>query len=339
MKKKAITIFLLLLCTFSLYANNFFFQREDYIENAFSQEVEKSISNALNSTLVAYTKVDDSLLSSIKIVISKLEYKDSNFKLVGQVILDPNSVPLNIQFVESDENKVIELLDKVLFNTFNYDLSLLFETENDYVLSYNEDFKVFENKNNKFKVGDFLYLSDYKNNKSLATVNSTYNAVASLNFLFNPSSLVNLKIDRGPRNQLGLNFSYDFVEKDLSVSGEYFYLKSLFAPFDTTYLGLSSTLFYDLSNNTVNDISIDSNLLIEFPLSILFKSTFILNSATIYSKAKFGVLLYNDFALHSAFEIGYKQYLSTNFKIGLSYKIDSKNYMYNTILFATEILF
>ena len=339
MKKKAIFFSLLLFCLSAIYATDFQIERGDYNINDFSKRVEESISTALDSTLVGYTKVDDSLLSSLKIYIVKVEYEDSLFNLTSKVTLNANTVPISIQFIEKDEDKLFKKLDQLLFDTFKYDLSTLFNSESEYVLSYNENFKSFENKNNKFRVGDFLYLSDFENDKSLATVNSVFNEVATLHFLYNPSSLVNLKIERGPIHQLGVNIAYDFDENIMSVSGEYFYLKSLFGPFNTTYLGLSSSLFYDLENTEIEDVSIDSNLLIEFPLSIIFKSTYLLNSATIYSKVKLGALVYEDTTLHSAFEIGYKQYLSTNLKVGLSYKMDSKNEMYNSILFGTEILF
>lgn len=339
MIKRAI-IFSLLLISFSvMYASDFQIQRGDYKIDDLSQKVETSIKTALDSTLVGYTKVDDSIMSTLKISISTIKYEDSNFFLSAQVVLNSNSVPINIQFKEADKDKLIKKLDQLLFDTLKYDLSALFKSESEYVLSYNENFKSFENKDNKFKVGDFLYLADFENNKSLATVNSVFDEVATLNFLYNPSSLVNLEIERGPRHQLGINFAYDYEANIISMSGEYFYLKSLFAPFDTIYLGLSSSLFYDLNYIKIDDVSIDSNLLIEFPLSIIFKSNYLLSSATIYSKLKLGLLTYDDINMHSAFEIGYKQYLTPNLKLALSYKMDSNNEMYNSILFATEILF
>ncbi len=338
MIKKAIFSILILLCSFNIFATNYNIDSSNYEENEFSQKVEKVLFNALDSTLVAYTKVDESLISNLKINIDNLEYLDSLFTLDCNISIDGKQLPINIEFKEENEQELFNKLSQLLFNTLRYDLSILFEGERDYSLSYNERINSFENKNNKFSVGDYIYLQNFNYEKSLAVIDAIYEDQATINYLYNPSTLVNLDIKKGPVNQFGLNFAYDYDEDLLAITAEYFYLKSILFPFNTTYVGISSSYFYNF-DDTLNSISIDSNLLIEFPLSILFESIPILKNASIYSKVKFGTMVVDDVSLHSAYEIGYKQYLSPNSKIGLAYKMDSNYESYKNILISFEYMF
>jgi hypothetical protein len=338
MKKKALFSIFLFLCNFTIFATNYNIDNSNYKRNEFSQKVENILSTALDSTLVAYTKVDDSLLYNLTINIDNLEYVESLFTLHCKVSLNEKQLPIDIEFYEESEEVLFQKLSKLLYNTFKYDLSLLFERESDYYLSYNEGVKSFENINDKFNVGDYVYLQNFNGDKSLAIVDAVYENQATINYLYNSSPLVNLDISKGPSNQFGLNISYDYDEALLAITGEYFYLKSLVFPFNTTYLGLSSSYFYNF-DYSLNSISIDSNLLIEFPLSILFNKVPVLNSSSIYSKVKLGAMVLDEVTLHSAYEIGYKQYLSSKWKIALAYRMDSNYESYKNVLISFEYMF
>lgn len=338
MKKKAIVLFITLICISNIYANNFNFERLNYNRDDFSILVESTISEALSSTLVAYTKVDDLLLDSLTIKIDTLSYVEDRLVLDGEINYNLKNLPIYIELKEKDRTLLLEKLYDVLFNLFKYDLNKLFDTEFEFYLNYNGKISSFNNTNNKFKTGDYIYLEDFEKAKSLGTVSSTFNEVATVNFLYNPSQLVNLKIKEGPKNQLGLNLNYDIDNEIVSVSGEYFYLKSLFFPFDKINLGLSSSYFYSFPQNK-NSFSLDLGFMIEMPLSLLFTSTKFLNSSVLYTKAKIGVIIDNEVKPHSAFELGYKKYVWTNWKLALAYKVDSNNNVGNNVLLGFEFMF
>jgi hypothetical protein len=337
MRKKAILIFIILISLSPIYAIDYNFDRSSYILNDFTQNVEDKISYALNSTLVSYTKVDDALLNLLQIQLANISYKQDVLKVEGKIVYNGFQLPLDIEFQQSNKQLLFDTLENILIDTFRYDLSVLFETTPEYYLQYSDNTDSFLNKNNKYRVGDLIYLKNEGFKKSLAVVESIYNDFATINYLYNATSLVNTPILDGPKNQIGFNITYDYYKDIISFSGEYFYLKGLIYPFNTTYLGLSSSYYYNLDNLSCS-FTVDSNLLLELPLSTLFKSVMILKNSCIYTKVKIGAIINENIEIHSAFELGYKQYLTSNLKIAVAYKRDSNNEIHNNVLISIEFL-
>ncbi|MGD1820019.1 MAG: hypothetical protein ACPKOI_09090 [Pleomorphochaeta sp.] len=337
MKKNIIFLILLLFFSNLLFAQEYNIER-NYESNSFRDEVERLISKNLDSTLVAYTKVDEDFKNSLIIKLNEISYENDLLIINGELGLNDKVLALDIKFNESDIKVLFNKLDSILYNSFNYDLNLLFEDNDSYHLSYTNKVNSFLNIEDKYRSGDFVLLKTYDDNKSLAVVNSIYDNYATIDYLNNPINLINTQILDGPKSQIGINYSFDFINNMMNLSSDYFYLKGLFTPFDKAYLGISGSYYLNLTDYSYN-FSSDLGLFIELPLSKVFGINSFLKNFSVYNKTKIGVVYENPIALHSIFEVGLTAYLSTSTKIGVAYKMDSYNESYYNALISFDLLF
>ncbi|MGD1815429.1 MAG: hypothetical protein ACPKNR_00215 [Pleomorphochaeta sp.] len=337
MKKNIIFLVLLLFFSNLLFAQEYNIER-NYESNSFRDEVERLISKNLDSTLVAYTKVDAGIKNSLLISLKEISYENDLLIINGELELKDKVLTLDIKFNESDIKVLFNKLDSILYNSFNYDLNLLFEDNNSYHLGYTNKINSFLNIDDKYRSGDFVLLKTYDDNKSLAVVNSVYDNYATIDYLNNPINLINTQILDGPKSQVGINYSFDFINNTMNLSSDYFYLKGLFTPFDKAYLGIAASYYLDLTDYSYN-FSSDLGLLIELPLSKVFGINSFLKNISVYNKTKIGVVYEQPMVFHSIFEVGLTAYLSTSTKIGLAYKMDSYNESYYNTLIFFDFLF
>ncbi len=337
MKKNIIFLILLLFFSNQLFAQAYNIER-NYESNSFRDEVERLISKNLDSTLVAYTKVDGDFKNSLIIKLDEISYENDLLIINGELGLNDKVLALDIKFNESDIKVLFNKLDSILYNSFNYDLNLLFEDNDSYHLGYTNKVNSFLNIDDKYRPGDFVILKTYDDNKSLAVVNSVYDNYATIDYLNNPINLINTQILDGPKSQIGINYSFDFINNTMNLSSDYFYLKGLITPFDKAYLGIAVSYYLDLSDYSYN-FSSDLGLFIELPLSKVFGINSFLKNISVYNKTKIGMVYENPIVLHSIFEVGLTAYLSTSTKIGVAYKMDSYNESYYNALISFDLLF
>jgi len=339
MKKTTIFVLILIISISNLFSSNYNFDRENYSVTDISNRVESSIAYALDSTLYSFTDKKSFDSSSFYIKLDIISYINNKLIVEGNLIYNNNILPLYFELKndKGDEEVLFDNLQSILINAFYNDLSSLFSQNFEFFLKYSGNINSFFNSNNKYKEGDLIYLQNTKTKKALAVVDQIYDEYASISYLFNIDNQINSKIIDGPINQFSISSSYDFKLNTISLNVDYNYMKSIFPFLGNTYMGLSSTYYYDI-DTAENKFSLDSNLLLELPLSSLFSQKKMLRNSSVFSKVKIGVILNSIIDMHSAYELGYKLYLNSSFKIALAYKVDSYKESYNNLLIAFEYM-
>ena len=337
MKKTTIFILILIISINNIFSFNYNFDRENYSVTEISNRVESSIAIALDSTLYSFTskKTFDNNLVIIK--LDNISYINNKLMVEGNIIYDDNSMPIYFELKNENEEELFKNFQSILINAFNHDLFSLFSPSYEYYLKYSDSINSFLNINNKYKEGDLIYLQNNITKKALAVVDQIYGEYASIYYLFNQDNQINSQIVNGPKNQISLSSGYDFKLNIISLNLDYNYLKSILPFLGNTYMGISSTYYYNILSKEIV-FSLDSNLLLELPLSSLFDQKKILRNSSVFSKLKVGILLNNALDVHSAYELGYKLYLNSNSKIALSYKVDSYKESNNNLVIAFEYM-
>ncbi len=337
MKNLTIFVLILIISISNLFSSNYNFDRENYSVTDISNRVESSIAFALDSTLYSFTTKESFDNASFRIKLNIISYVNNKLIVDGNLIYNENKLPIYFELKNEDEEELFNSFEMILINAFYHDLSSIFRENFEYFLKYSDDINSFFNSNNKYREGDLIYLQNNTTKKALAVINQIYDEYAIINYLYNTNNQINSQIIDGPKNQISLSSSYDYKLNTISVSVDYNYMKSIFPFLGNTYMGLSSTYYYDINTETKKN-SLDSNLLLELPLSSLFSQKKILRNSSIFSKVKIGIILNSSIDMHSSYELGYKIYLNSSFKIALAYKVDSYNESYNNLLIAFEYM-
>lgn len=331
MKKKLISFIVFIFISSAIYSNQYNWEK-NYSDSSFTEQLENIVEETLDSTLIAYIEVDESVRKQITISIENFSFNTNNFNFEGKLILGDKDLPLSIKFFAKDNSSALEEFSKILYDTLRYDLSYLFANEEQCRLIYSNDINVIKFQDVNYNEGDLIYIKNYNNQQSLAIIDSIYDDYATIDYLFKPTSLINSSIFVGPKNEIDLGLSYDFNTNIIAGNFDYFITRALFNSYSNTSFGISFSYYNDV-NDFSSEIASDLALKIELPLSKLIKKSIFLENGTLYSKTKIGLTYIDNFSLHSVLEVGYKQYLSSNFNISLALKNDSyKNSLYNVIV-------
>jgi len=337
MKKTTIFVLILIISSSNLFSSNYNFDRENYSVTDISNRVESSIAFALDSTLYSFINKESFDNSLFYVKLDVISYINNKLIVDGNLLYNKNILPVYFELKNENEDELFNSFQSILINAFYHDLHSLFKQNFEYFLKYSDNINSFFNSNNKYREGDLIYLQNNTTKKALAVVDQIYEGYASIYYLFNKDNQINSQVIDGPVNQFSISPSYDFKLNTISLSVDYNYMKSIFPFLGNTYLGLSSTYYYNI-DTAADKFSLDSNLLLELPLSSWFSQKRILRNSSIFSKVKVGIILNSIIDMHSAYEIGYKLYLNSSFKIALAYKVDSYKESYNNLLIAFEYM-
>ncbi|MGD1822699.1 MAG: hypothetical protein ACPKM0_08065 [Pleomorphochaeta sp.] len=334
--KKLIISFIFLCLPFMLFANEYKIIRNYEIDNS-TDNIEAYIEDALDSTLVAYTKVELSLKKDLILDLKEVSYNDNLLIINGDIKYKNNKMPIAIELIEENKNLAFSKLEQILYDSFRYDLNFLFNNEENSKLSYSNVVSSFYN-NGIYKVGSLVNLENYNNEKSLAIVTSSYDDYSTIDFLYNPTDLINTKISMGPLNEMNLGLFYDYSTNIVGLNLDYYYLSTILSYYSGTNLGLRF-FYYNNLDDYSSSIASDLSLKIEFPLSKIYHKNNFIENTSIYNKTGIGVLYSDSYELHSSLEIGIKTYISNKNNLSIAYKMDSNSESYYNVVVAYGILF
>ena len=337
MKKNLICLFVCILFSSFLYANQFNWEK-NYIDNNFTNQIESIFEDTLSSTLISYINVDDRIFKELTISVENLSYNLSEFIFEANIILNNNSIPLSIKYIEEKEADVFSIFRKIVFNTLRYDLGILINNEDKNRLIYSNKINGVKFINNEIQKGDYIYIVNSDKEKSIAVVDSIYDEYGTIDFLYKPTYLINSLIIKGPKNEINLGISYDYQNYLVAASLDYFVLNYSIKLFSNTYFGFSSSYYMDLINFS-DEMSTDIAIKIELPFSKLFNKTSLFNNSSIYSKTKLGCTYFDNLNLHSTLEIGFKQYFANNINLSIALKNDSYKNSFNNVIVSCGLLF
>ncbi len=337
MKKYLICLFFCILFSSFIYANQFNWQK-NYLDNNFTNQIESIFEETLSSTLLPFNNVDDIISNEFTISVEVLSYNLNLFIFEGELFYNNNSIPLSIEYNEENQEVVLTRFREILSNTLRYDLGILINKEDITRLIYSNKINGIKIINNEIQKGDFVYIISSNNDKSLAIVDSIYDEYGTLDFLYNPTDLINSSIIKGPNNEFNLGFSYDYQTELFSVNVDYFILKPISDLISNTYFGMSFSYYKNFIDFS-DELSTNLSLKIEVPFSKLSDKVKILNNSSIYSKSKLGITFLESLNLHSILEIGFKQYFANNINLSFALKNDSYKNSFNNVIVSCGLLF
>jgi hypothetical protein len=287
--------------------------------------VNSCVQETLDLVLSPYLIVDDDLLDVIYLKVETLEYieEDNSLLLNFDTNYKEQNLNFDIQIIKAkSKGAIFDSLSKKLLNAYKYDLSSLFEKNNNWVIDYYSPYLASFNfgEENSPKEAQYFYVRNKADDiVGVANINTLFENDATLNIISNNKLTPNLKLTDGPSGSLATGLSYDFYDGTIFNSVGYTLYKS-FIPFLTNANLLIEGGGAFNSTDAVKAFYIDAGLSIELPLSLLFSSEGFFKNSDIRVTVLGGAAQKDGIHFNSKYTVGYGIYLSNKYNIELYYE-------------------